>query len=316
MRICLMIEGQEDVTFQQWLGLAAACEQHGLDGLFRSDHYASVMGMTGRGSLDAWATLAALAALTSRIRLGTLVSPATFRHPSVLAKMVVTVDHASGGRAELGLGAGWNVAEHRAYGFPMPPTATRMAVLAEQLEIVHRSWTEEAFSFDGRHYQVEDLHALPKPVQRPHPRLLVGGSGGPRSLALAARYADEYNTVGIQVDEVRGLRGRLEAAWRDAGRDPATARLSMMTGCVVGEDRAELVERLGRRLAVTGSDDRPEDVLADPPDHWVLGTVDQVVERLRALQAAGLDRVMLQHLAHDDLEMVALLGRAVVPALA
>jgi alkanesulfonate monooxygenase SsuD/methylene tetrahydromethanopterin reductase-like flavin-dependent oxidoreductase (luciferase family) len=141
MRVCLMIEGQEDVTFQQWLGLAGACEEHGLEGLFRSDHYGSVMGMPERGSLDAWSTLAALAARTSRIRLGTLVSPVTFRHPSVLAKNVVTVDHVSGGRVELGLGAGWNVGEHRAYGFEMPPTATRVAVLAEQLEIVHRSRT-------------------------------------------------------------------------------------------------------------------------------------------------------------------------------
>jgi Luciferase-like monooxygenase len=125
MRVCLMVEGQEDVSWEQWLGLAAACEEHGLEGLFRSDHYQSVMGRHERGSLDAWATLAALAARTSRVRLGTLVSPATFRHPSVLAKNVVTVDHVSGGRVELGLGAGWHTDEHRAYGFEMPPTATR-----------------------------------------------------------------------------------------------------------------------------------------------------------------------------------------------
>jgi F420-dependent oxidoreductase-like protein len=316
MRICLMIEGQEDVTWEQWLDLATACEENGLEGLFRSDHYGSVMGRPERGSLDAWATLAALAARTSRIRLGTLVSPATFRHPSVLAKNVVTVDHISGGRAELGIGAGWNEDEHRAYGFPMPPTATRMAILAEQLEVIHRSWTEEAFSFAGEHYQVDDLRALPKPVQQPHPTLLVGGSGGPRSMALAARFADEYNTIGIPPDEVRGRRERLEAAWRDAGRDPATVRFSMMTGCVVGEDQAELRERIGRVLAITGSDDRPEDLLADPRERWVLGTVDQVVERLRALEAAGVTRLMLQHLAHDDLDMIALLGQVVVPAVA
>jgi F420-dependent oxidoreductase-like protein len=316
MRICLMIEGQEDVTWEQWLDLATACEENGLEGLFRSDHYGSVMGRPERGSLDAWATLAALAARTSRIRLGTLVSPATFRHPSVLAKNVVTADHISGGRAELGIGAGWNEDEHRAYGFPMPPTATRMAILAEQLEIIRRSWTEGAFSFAGEHYQLDDLRALPKPVQQPHPTLLVGGSGGPRSMALAARFADEYNTIGIPPDEVRGRRERLEAAWRDAGRDPATVRFSMMTGCVVGEDQAELRERIGRVLAITGSDDRPEDLLADPRERWVLGTVDQVVERLRALEAAGVTRLMLQHLAHDDLDMIALLGQVVVPAVA
>ena len=180
MRVCLMIEGQEDVTWDQWLALAGACEAHGLEGLFRSDHYESVMGMRERGSLDAWTTLAALAARTSRIRLGTLVSPATFRHPSVVAKSVVTVDHISGGRAELGLGAGWHEGEHRAYGFEFPPTRVRMERLAEQLELVTRSWTEDAVSFEGRHYRVQDLRALPKPVQRPRPTLLVGGGAGPR----------------------------------------------------------------------------------------------------------------------------------------
>ena len=202
MRVCLMIEGQEDVTWDQWLALAGACEEHGLEGLFRSDHYESVMGMRERGSLDAWATLAALAARTSRIRLGTLVSPATFRHPSVLAKNVATVDHVSGGRVELGLGAGWHEGEHRAYGFEFPPTPTRMERLAEQLEIVTRSWTEDAFSFQGRHYQVQDLRALPKPVQRPRPTLLVGGGAGPKSLGLAARWADEYNTTGVPLEEL------------------------------------------------------------------------------------------------------------------
>src|ERR671918_1305912 len=157
-----MVEGQEDVTWEQWVALARACEEHGLEGLFRSDHYLSVSGRLERGSLDAWATLSALGPITSRLRLGTLVSPATFRHPSVLAKSVVTVDHVSGGRVELGLGAGWHEAEHRSYGFEFPPTPVRMERLAEQLEIVTRSWAEDAFSFQGRHYQVQDLRALPK----------------------------------------------------------------------------------------------------------------------------------------------------------
>jgi F420-dependent oxidoreductase-like protein len=308
MRVCLMVEGQEDVTWEQWLGLATACEEHGLEGLFRSDHYQSVMGRRERGSLDAWTTLAALAARTSRIRLGTLVSPATFRHPSVLAKSVVTVDHVSGGRAELGLGAGWHDDEHRAYGFEMPPTATRMAVLGEQLEIVHRSWTEEAFSFAGAHYRLEDLHALPKPVQRPHPPLLVGGGAGPRSLALAARWADEYNTLAVPAQECRRRRGLLEAAWREAGRDPATVRLSLMTTCITGRDRGELRERVAAVQAVTSRGGDPDALLAEPPEHWLFGTAEQLAERLAELEAAGVDRVMLQHLAHHDLDMVAVLG--------
>jgi F420-dependent oxidoreductase-like protein len=307
MRVCLMIEGQEDVTWEQWLALAGACEEHGLEGLFRSDHYESVMGMRERGSLDAWATLAALAARTRRIRLGTLVSPATFRHPSVLAKMVATVDHVSGGRAELGLGAGWHEGEHRAYGFEFPPTPTRMERLAEQLEIVTRSWTEDAVEFQGRHYQVQDLRALPKPVQRPRPTLLVGGGAGPKSLALAARFADEYNTVGVSLEELPERHGKLLDAWREAGRDPEEARLSLMTTCVVGRDRAEVSERVGRVLAAIGSHDSVAEVVEARPN-WLLGTVDEVAERLRGLEAAGVGRVMLQHLDHADTEMVAVLG--------
>ena len=149
MRLCLMIEGQEDVTWPQWVALADACESSGLEGLFRSDHYSSVQGHRGRGSLDAWTTLAALAAVTERIKLGTMVSPASFRHPSVLAKSVVTVDHISGGRAECGIGAGWHEPEHTAYGFPFHDTATRMRVLEEQIEILHRQWSEEVFSTTG-----------------------------------------------------------------------------------------------------------------------------------------------------------------------
>src|SRR3954468_17263436 len=155
MRVCLMFEGQEDVTWAQWRALALACDENGFEGLFRSDHYLSVEGRTERGSLDAWTTLGALAAVTSRIRLGTLVSPATFRHPSVLAKSAVTVDHVSGGRVELGIGAGWNEAEHRAYGFPFAPSIrTRVDVMAEQLEIVARSFDDGPFSFEGEHYTI------------------------------------------------------------------------------------------------------------------------------------------------------------------
>jgi F420-dependent oxidoreductase-like protein len=307
MRVCLMVEGQEDVTWEQWVGLAGACEEHGLEGLFRSDHYQSVMGRRERGSLDAWATLAALAARTSRLRLGTLVSPATFRHPSVLAKNVATVDHVSGGRVELGLGAGWHEGEHRAYGFEFPPTPTRMERLAEQLEIVTRSWTEDAFSFQGRHYQVQDLRALPKPVQRPRPTLLVGGGAGPKSLGLAARWADEYNTTGVPLEELPERHGKLQAAWREAGRDPETARLSLMTTGVAGRDRAEVNERVRRVLAVTGRDASVDEVVEARPN-WLLGTVDQLAERLQALEAAGVSRVMLQHLDHADTEMVVVLG--------
>src|SRR3954470_23461353 len=169
MRFDLMIEGQEDVSWEQWQRLAATAEQLGFTALMRSDHYLSVDGHGTRGALDAWGTITALAATTDTLRLGTLVSPATFRHPSVLAKAVVTADHVSGGRVELGIGTGWLEAEHTAYGFPFPPMGERMTVLSEQLEIIHRQWTERMFDFTGNHYRIGGLDARPKPVQRPPP---------------------------------------------------------------------------------------------------------------------------------------------------
>src|SRR6266571_1012582 len=181
MDVCLMIEGQEGVTWEQWLSLALACEEYGFLALFRSDHYVSFGKPHELGSLDAWATLSALAGKTGRIRLGSMVSPVTFRHPSVLAKSVVSADHVSGGRIELGMGAGWFEGEHRAFGFPFPPVAERVEMLEEQVEIVHRLWDrdEEEVSFSGKHYELEACHALPKPVQDPHPPLILGGQAGP-----------------------------------------------------------------------------------------------------------------------------------------
>ncbi len=308
MRINLMIEGQEDVTWDQWVALAGSCEEAGLEGLFRSDHYLSVVGQVDRGSLDAWATVAALAGVTGRIRLGTLVSPATFRHPSVLAKMVVTADHVSGGRVELGIGAGWLEAEHAVYGFPFPPAATRMELLEEQVEIVHRSWGADRFDFHGRHYRVDGLDALPKPVQRPHPNLIVGGRGGRRSAALAARWADEYNTVFASVDECRRRRAVVAHACKEAGRDEGALVFSVMTRCVLGVDDDDVRRRARAAMAHAGATGSEDDWLAAHRDEWVVGTVDEVVDRVRRLEDAGVQRLMLQHLAHDDLAAVDLLG--------
>lgn len=315
MRISLMIEGQEDVGWDEWVTLARACEDKGLEGLFRSDHYTSVMGQMGKGSLDAWATLTALGAVTERIRLGTCVSPASFRHPSVLAKCVTTADHVSGGRVELGMGAGWSEIEHLAYGFPFHDTRTRMEVLSEQIEIVHRQWTEEVFSFQGKHYSLTELRALHKPVQQPHPPLIVGGSAKPKTARLAALWADEYNILTPSPDECRAARERLEAAWKDAGRDAGELRLSVMTNCIVGADRAELLERVGRMLDVTGESADPAEWLQHEAAGQLVGTVDEVAEHLSAIEGAGVDRVMLQHLDHSDLDMVGLIGQQLVPAL-
>ena len=315
MRINLMIEGQEDVTWEQWVALATACEEGGLEGLFRSDHYATISPFLERGSLDAWATISALAAITTRIRLGTMVSPATFRHPSVVAKNAVTADHISGGRVELGLGAGWYADDHFRYGFSFAETKTRMDVLAEQLEIVHREWSEESFSFQGEHYTLEDCHAEPKPVQRPHPPIIVGGSAGKRTVALAARWADEYNTTFVSPEECARRRAILADAWEAAGRDPATLRFSLMTGVVIGEDRADVLRRAGRVAERRGrSADDAAAMLAESERGWIAGTADECRARLREFEEAGVERVMLQHLAHDDVEMVELIGRELVRA--
>jgi F420-dependent oxidoreductase-like protein len=310
-----MIEGQEGVSWEDWLALAKACEAHRVPALFRSDHYLNLGDSPERGSLDAWATISALAAVTTTLRLGTLVSPATFRHPSELAKVVATADHVSGGRVELGLGAGWHEPEHRAYGFPFPPLRERMDRLAEQLEIVHGTWTGAPFSFSGEHYALEGLDAQPRPVQAPHPPLLMGGAARPRSAALAARWADEYNTPFASLDEVRERKAKIDSACAAAGREPIP--FSLMTGCLVGLDREELREKAAALAYAMGEPERDVDAwLASPPEAWIVGTVDEVAVRLAELRDAGLARVMLQHLLHTDLETVELIGRQLAPAVA
>lgn len=314
MRVCLMIEGQEGVTWEDWLRLARLCETEGLEGLFRSDHYTAII-REHADALDAWTTLAALAAVTSRIRLGTLVSPVTFRHPSVLARMAVTVDHVSGGRVEVGLGSGWYEREHRAHGFGFPDGRERFELLAEQVEVVVRTWTEEAFSHEGRHYELHDQTALPRPLQQPHPPLVLGGRVGPRFAALAARYATEVNTLGAPVAELRERRERLDRACAAAGRDPASLGFSVMTACFLGESRREVLDRLRAFLAVRGGEADPEALLAERADRWLAGTVEEVAERVEELRAVGVTRVFLQHLNHGDDDLVRLVGARLVPAL-
>jgi alkanesulfonate monooxygenase SsuD/methylene tetrahydromethanopterin reductase-like flavin-dependent oxidoreductase (luciferase family) len=299
MRVCLMIEGQESVTWEQWVALARACEESPIEALFRSDHYQSVMGRTDRGSLDAWGTICGLAAITSDLRLGTLVSPATFRHPSVLAKNVVTADHISGGgRIELGMGTGWLETEHDAYGFPFPPK--RFELLEEQIEIVRRQWDEGALDFKGKHYEVHG-DALPKPLSPPN--LIVGGRAKPRSLRLAARWADEYNLVMMTLDECREAVPLVRKAWDDAGR--AKPVISLMTSCIIGSDEVDLLERVHATAEVRGEDATdPEAYLQNERPNSLTGTVAEIREQLAALAEAGVDRVMLQYLTHADLDGV------------
>lgn len=284
MRICLMLEGQEGIEWEQWLALALAAEAAGLDGLFRSDHYRAIVRSEPAGSLDAWGTLAALAARTERLRLGTMVSPVTFRPASVLAKSVVTVDQISGGRVELGIGAGWYEAEHDTYRFPFLTIRERLDELERQLAEIDRQWTD-----------ADDV--WPKPVQKPRPPIIVGGSAKPRTVRAAVRFADEYNTVFPTIEEARDRRRIVAEAARAAGREPL--RFSMMIGCAVGRDEGEARERLTMVQELVGDAQRPPQLT---------GTVEQVAETLRDYEAAGVERAMLQHMVHEDVEMVTLLG--------
>jgi F420-dependent oxidoreductase-like protein len=310
-----MIEGQEDVSWDDWVRLAALAERHGFEGLFRSDHYTAIIRPRGDAH-DAWATLAALAVLTERIRLGTLVSPGTFRHPSVLARMAATVDHVSGGRVEVGMGAGWYEREHVEHGFPFMDAKARFELFAEQVEVVVRSWTEDDFDHVGAAYELHDQTALPRPLQQPHPPLVLGGTVRLRFAALAARYATEVNTLGAPLDELRERKQRLDRACEEAGRDPATLGFSVMTACFLGADRAEAVERVRRFLTIRDDGADPAALLEERSDRWLAGSVEEVLTRIEELREIGVTRVFLQHLNHDDDEMVALAGERLLPAVA
>jgi F420-dependent oxidoreductase-like protein len=303
VQVALMIEGQEGVTWEHWCALADACEKHGVETLFRSDHYISQADESANVAHDAWTTIAALAARTTRLRFGTLVSPATFRAPALLANAAATADHVSGGRIELGLGAGWMEREHRAFGFAFPETPVRVEMFAEQLEIVHRLWTEGRVDFRGRHYTLENAPGLPKPVQRPRPPIIVGGSGGRGTVAPALRFADEYNTPFASPEDAARIRAKVPSL-----------RFSVMTGCIVGDTHDDALEKArelhGRRPRDAGF----EEWLADYSGRALVGSVDEVATRLDEYAQAGCDRVMLQHLQHTDLDAVRLIGRELSPS--
>jgi F420-dependent oxidoreductase-like protein len=316
MRICLMVEGQQGPSWEQWTAIADACERLGFEALFSSDHYFPGDGPGGTGSFDAWTILAGLAARTERLRLGTMVSPVTFRHPAVFAKIATTVDHISGGRVEMALGAGWWEEEHRMHGIPFPPTAERFELLEEQLEIVHGLVREDRFSLESRHYALEDARLLRKPVQRPHPPLIVGGRGGPKVAALVARWADEFNTVGGTPDAVRGRFAGVRDAVAAAGRDPSSVTTSLMTWFLVARNEDELTAKADRARGFDDDAGSPRAYLERIHDDWIVGTPEQAIDRLKSYDAAGVQRIMLNHHLYDDLDMLELVGREVLPAVA
>jgi len=307
-----MTEPQQGLSYAEILALARTAEAAGLEAFFRSDHYASFPGEAGLPTTDAWATLAGLARETTTIRLGTLVSPVTFRGPGNLAKLVATLDEMSDGRVEVGMGAGWNDEEHAQHGIPFPSLVERYDQLEEALTIVHGLWTEpDGWSFNGRHWRVHDALFRPRPDRSGarHPHLILGGDGGPRQARLVATWADEFNRQSATPDRLREAYGRVRDACRTAGRDPEEVVYSAMVGVLLAETAEELRDRVRAQLAMIGSRDDADAWLAERRGRWIIGTLDEAHERIEALARAGCQRIMLQDFLPRDLEMVTLLGR-------
>lgn len=309
MEVRIFTEPQEGATYGDLLRVARCAEDAGYDGFFRSDHYLVIGDGAGQpGPTDAWITLGALARETSRIRLGTLMTSATFRHPGALAIQVAQVDQMSGGRVELGLGAGWYEAEHLAYGLPFPPVQERFDRLEEQLEVLSGLWGTpigDRYFHDGKHYQLSDSPALPKPVQTPRPPVIVGGRGPRRTPQLVARFADEFNMPFASVADTEVQFGRVRTALSAAGRSPESIRWSNMLVLCCGRTDAE-VRRRAEVLGL-GLDERPE--------NWASGTPAEVVEKIGRYRAIGTGRVYLQMLDLSDLDHIELVASEVVPQL-
>ena len=305
----IFTEPQQGATYDDLLAVAREAEALGFDAFFRSDHYLTMgPGLGEPGPTDAWITLAGLARDTERIRLGTLVTPVTFRLPGPLAISVAQVDAMSGGRVELGLGTGWFEQEHTAYGIPFPAVGERFDVLEEQLAVVTGLWETpvgERFSFDGAHYRVDDSPALPKPVQSPRPPVVIGGWGKARTPRLAARYADEFNVPFPSLEAFRSSLDTVTAACEAAGRDPGTMTRSAALVVCCGDDEATF------RRRAAAIDREPDEVR----DNGAAGTVPEVIDKVAAFVEAGAERVYLQVLDLHDLDHLRLIAEEVAPGL-
>ncbi len=312
VRVAIFTEPHRGASYDDQLRFAQLCEAGGFDGFLRADHYRAMGDDPGLpGPTDAWLTLAALARETSRIRLGTLVTSATFRLPGPLAVMVAQVDQMSGGRVELGIGAGWYEREHTAYGIPFPGVGERFDRLAEQLEIVTGLWRTpvgETYSWAGEHYRLVDAPALPKPVQQPGPPVIVGGRGPKRTPDLAARYADEFNMPFKSVEETAEAYDRVREACDRAGRaESGRAPLVLSAGIVVAIGRTDAeAHRRAAPLHVKS---------ALPPEDPVVGSPAQLVDRIGEFAAIGATRVHLRLIELDDLDHLELIAAEVLPQL-
>lgn len=312
----VMIEGQEGLTWERWLRLAGVTEELGFESLWRSDHYHSLTGADDREALETWTSLTALALHTRRIRFGPLVCSVTFRPPANVARMAAAVDRLSGGRFEMGLGAGWNEGEHRAFGHLFPTPRERLEMLDEQAEICRLLWSGQPVSFAGTHYRIENARCLPTPRQSPLP-LIIGGSGD-RLLRIVAARATEWNAHNKPPEAFRERREALRSACAEIGRDADEIRCSWMGGFILGRDPSDVTERARGIQSVFPrlADLEPAAAAAMlRTNGWIVGTTTEAVEQMRALKDAGVERFMLQHLVYDDVDVLALIAREIAPEI-
>jgi len=308
MELRIFTEPQQGATYDDLLAVAQTAERLGYGAFFRSDHYLAMNADGLPGPTDAWITLAGLARDTSTIRLGTLVTSATFRYPGPLAISVAQVDAMSGGRVDFGFGAGWFEEEHLAYGIPFPSLKDRFDRLEESLAVITGLWDTpvgETFSYEGAHVRIQNSPALPKPQQQPHPPIVMGGAGKKRTPALAARYADEFNVPFMSAEDTEVLFDRVAGACRDADRDPATLTYSNALVLCCGRDEAEIArraERIGREVG-------------ELRENGLAGTPEEVVEKIKSYAAVGSQRIYLQMLDLSDLEHLELVAAEVMPAV-
>jgi F420-dependent oxidoreductase-like protein len=312
MRIGVMIEGQEGLTWDRWFAIADRVEELGLDSLWRSDHFFSLMGHPERPALECWTSLTALAQRTRRIRFGPLVTPITFRHPALVARMAAALDGLSAGRLTLGVGAGWNEAEHAAYGIRLPPLKERFDRLEEGIAVIKALWTGGPVTAEGEYFPLRGAAAYPRPVQQPSPPLLIGGDGELRLLRIVARHADEWNSHAPGPEAYRAKRARLEEHCRAVGRDSDTIARSWMGGVLIAQDRRQLGEKAAwmhsflAALANVSVEAAADELRRR---HWLVGTTDEVAAQLDAWSAAGVQRVMFQWYNLDDLDGLSLLAQ-------
>lgn len=294
MRFAVMVEPQRGLSYDDLLAVARVTEAAGYEAFHRADHLASFGIGPERDATEAWTTLGGLARETTSLRLGVLVSPITFRHPALLARMAATVDVMSNGRLEVGVGAGWVEAEHKRNGIPFPAVEVRTGMLDEAAAILLRLWTGEPVSFAGDHYRVEGAQVLPKPTQQPNPPLIFGGQGRPRGLALAARHADEYNFLAASPRDIDERRPLVVAACEKVDRDPATLTLSVTVAVTVADDPVvrERREEAARAETCTLMDERRSS--------WIRGDGAALRERVAEYDRAGISRIIFQDFIPHD----------------